>query len=55
MANQGVKIGGYRLGFWMAVGGVSLLSLFTLKTVAAKYPHPGLVKLSNYLTSSQGA
>lgn len=55
MASQGVKVGGYRLGFWVAVGGVSLLSLFTLKLVTEKYPHPGLVQFSNFITKSQGA
>jgi len=55
MASQGVKIGGYRLGFWMAVGGTSILSLFALKLATTKFPHPGLVKFSNFVTSSNGA
>jgi hypothetical protein len=48
-------VAGRRLSFWVAVGGVSLLSLFTLKLVAARVPVPSLKQFSDFVTSSSGA
>lgn len=44
MARQGVR----RLNFWIAVGGVSILSQFALEVVADRVPQLGLRKFIAY-------
>lgn len=37
-----------RLSFWLAVGGVSVLSNFLLEVVASRAGSPGLARLAAY-------
>lgn len=40
--------GGRRLGFWVAVGGVSILAQFALEVVSDRVPQLGLRKFVAY-------
>lgn len=39
-------MGARRLSFWLAVGGVSILSNFLLEVAAARFPGTGLSKFT---------
>ena len=39
---------GKRLGFWLAVAGVSILANFGLEVVAQRVPQLGLAKFTNF-------
>jgi len=43
-----------QLAFWLAVGGVSLISPLLLNLAADKLPVPGLRDLNDYLTRRNG-
>lgn len=43
-----------QLAFWLAVGGVSLISPLLLNLAADKVPVPGLRDLNDYLTRRNG-
>lgn len=45
---------GKKLAFWVAVGGVALLSSFALELAAAKTKLPGLQKLANFVHNGPG-
>jgi hypothetical protein len=42
------RLGGQRLAFWIAVGGVSILSQFALEVIADRTGAPGLRKFVAY-------
>lgn len=37
-----------KISFWLAVGGVSILSNFALELAATKYPQLGLAKFTTF-------
>ncbi len=41
-------LAGKRLGFWVAVGGVSIVANFMLELVADRYPQLGLAKFTAF-------
>lgn len=41
-------LAGKRLAFWLAVGGVSVLSQFGLEVLSDRVPSLGLAKFTNY-------
>jgi hypothetical protein len=45
---------GRRLAFWVAVGGVSILSNFALELLADKVPSLGLARLVEYTHRGPG-
>jgi hypothetical protein len=45
---------GRRLSFWVAVGGVAILSNFLLELAAAKLPIPGLREFTNFVHCGPG-
>jgi len=45
---------GKKLGFWVAVGGVAIGANFVLELVARKFPHPGLVRFTEFVHSGPG-
>ncbi len=44
-----------RLSFWLAVGGVSILSNFTLELVADRFPQLGLARFAAYTHRGPGS
>lgn len=47
----GERIGGRRAAFWVAVGGVSILSGFVLELAARKIPNQGFQRLVGFIHS----
>lgn len=41
-------MGARRLSFWLAVGGVAILSNFLLEVAAARFPSSGLSKFTSF-------
>ncbi len=47
-------LSGKRLAFWVAVGGVSVLSNFFVELAAAKYPHRGFARFVEFAHRGPG-
>ncbi len=46
---------GRKASFWLAVGGVAILSNFALELAAAKLPIPGLQRFTQFVHKGCGA
>lgn len=45
---------GRKVGFWLAVGGTSVLASFALELAARKLPLPGLRRFTNFIHCGPG-